>query len=412
VTSRRSTPEQALIRRTARRITLQTAALFAVCLVALAALAAVFILRAQTADAERQLRAAVVDADAITDPPAGVLIYQSADGRVRSSAELRGQPLDAAALASVEAGGPTVTGEATAGGREYQLRTQRRGEVTVQAALDLTDQNRERHRLISGLMVAGGVGIVIAIAIGSVTARRAVRPLEQASLRQQRFVADASHELRTPLTQAHLRAQLLQRSLRDGGAHPELAEEAGRLVNSTRELGDIVEELLISARLSADPTTMVPVDLAQVAHDVVDAEQARVRERGVLLSMRRDGGPYVVPGSPTALRRVLNALVDNAIGHVDTGGHITVAVHRHDGHAPTVVCDVIDDGRGIDPGDTETIFERFARGTHGSGRRFGIGLALAREVIEAHDGTLTATGREGVGATFRIVLPASAPPAR
>jgi signal transduction histidine kinase len=377
--------------------------------VAIGALAAFFILRAQTADAQRQLRAAVVDEDAITDPPAGIVIYQSADGRVQSSEQLRGHPLDAAAVQSVAAGGPTVTGEVSARGRQYQLRTARRGEVTVQAALDLTDQNRERHRLIEGLAVAGGVGIVIAIAIGSITARRAVRPLEEASLRQQRFVADASHELRTPLTQAHLRAQLLQRSLQDVDGRPELAEEAGRLVNSTRELGDIVEELLISAQLSADPTTMVPVDMDRVARDVVEAEQARVRERGVLLSVRSNGGPYVVPGSPTALRRVLNALVDNAIGHVDDGGHITVAVHRNDGRAPTVVCDVIDDGHGIESGDTEKIFERFARGAHGSGRRFGIGLALAREVVEAHDGTLTVTDREGVGATFRIVLPASAP---
>ena len=320
-----------MIRGTARRITLQTAALFAVCLVAIGALAAFFILRAQTADAQRQLRAAVVDEDAITDPPAGIVIYQSADGRVQSSAQLRGHPLDPAAVTSVAAGGPTVTGEVTASGRQYQLRTARRGDVTVQAALDLTDQNRERHRLIEGLAVAGGVGIVIAIAIGSITARRAVRPLEEASLRQQRFVADASHELRTPLTQAHLRAQLLQRSLQDVDGHPELAEEAGRLVNSTRELGDIVEELLISAQLSADPSTMVPVDLDRIARDVVEAEQARVRERGVRLTVRSNGGPYVVPGSPTALRRVLNALVDNAIGHVDEGGHITVAIHRNDG---------------------------------------------------------------------------------
>lgn len=404
--SQRSTREHALIRGTARRITLQTAALFAVCLVAIGALAVFFILRAQTADAQRQLRAAVVDEDAITDPPAGIVVYQSADGRVQSSALLRGYPLDAAAVNSVAAGGPTLTGEVTARGREYQLRTARRGEVTVQAALDLTGQNRERHRLVEGLAAAGGVGIVIAIAIGSITARRAMRPLEEASLRQQRFVADASHELRTPLTQAHLRAQLLQRSLQDVDGHPDLAAEAGRLVNSTRQLGDIIEELLISAQLNADPTTMVPVDLDQVAREVVEAEQARARERGVLLSARSNGGPYIVPGSPTALRRVLNALVDNAIGHVGEGGRITVAIHRNGGHAPTVVCDVIDDGHGIEPGATEKIFERFARGAHGSGRRFGIGLALAREVVEAHDGTLTATGQKGMGATFRIVLPA------
>ena len=107
MSSHRPTLEHVLIRRTARRITLQTAALFAVCLVVLGALAAVFILRAQTADAQRQLRAAVLDEDAITDPPAGILIYQSSDGRVRASAQLRGQALDPATVKSVAAGGPT-----------------------------------------------------------------------------------------------------------------------------------------------------------------------------------------------------------------------------------------------------------------------------------------------------------------
>jgi signal transduction histidine kinase len=406
VTARPVTPEQTLIRRTARRITAQTAALFTVCLLVLAALAGLFILRAQNADGERQLRAAVADDDAVTDPPSGILIYQSTHGQIRASPQLRGHMLDPAAFASVEAGGPTIMSDGTRDGRVYQLRTTRRGDVTVQAALDLSTQNRERRRLIEAFLAAGGAGLVIAVAIGWYIARRAVRPLELASERQRRFVADASHELRTPLTQAHTRAQLLQRSLTASGDRPDLIDEAERLVRSTRQLGDIIEELLLSAQLSADPTTVVPVDLATIADDAVNAEAIRARDRAVTITVTSDNGPHLVPGSPTALRRVLNTLIDNALSHVDADGHVAVAVTR-DGEA--VVCTVTDDGAGFDPREADQLFERFAHGEHGSGRRFGLGLALAREVIQAHDGTITATSTPGHGAAFTITLPVCQP---
>jgi two-component system, OmpR family, sensor kinase len=404
----RLTPEQAVIRRTARRITLQTAVLFAVCVIVLAGLAALFILRAQDADAQRQLTAAVADDDAVSDPPSGVVIYQSEGGRVRSSPQLHGHVLDPAAFASVLAGGPTVTGTATVSGREYRLRTARRGSTTVQAGLDLTVQNRERHRLTVALLAAGAIGLLISVAAGSWIARRAVRPLEMASLRQRRFVADASHELRTPLTQAHTRAQMLHRALVAADDRPDLVEEAARMVRSTRQLGDIVEELLLAAQLTADPATVTSVDLAVIAADAVDAEQARAREREITIGMTRDDGPHTVSGTPTALRRVVNSLIDNALGHVDYGGSIAVAVERRGGAHPVVVCTVTDDGHGFPAGDADTMFERFARGNHGDPRRFGLGLALARDVIHAHNGTITAASVPHGGAVFTVVVPANA----
>jgi two-component system, OmpR family, sensor kinase len=307
----------------------------------------------------------------------------------------------------VEAENRTITGEAIVGGRHYQLRTARRGDVTVQAALDLTSQNRERHRLVTALLVAGAVGLLTALAIGWYIARRAVRPLELASQRQRQFVADASHELRTPLTQAHTRAQLLHRSLVAAGDRPELTAEADQLVRSTRQLGDIITELLLSAQLNADPVKLAPVDLADIAANAVDAEQLRAEQRRITVTTTHDDGPHIVAGSPTALRRVLTSLIDNALGHVDDGGRITVSVTHRSGGRPTVVCAVADDGAGFDPRNADTMFERFAHGDHGDGHRFGLGLALARDVIHAHGGTITAASVPGHGATFTVTLPSS-----
>jgi two-component system OmpR family sensor kinase len=110
-----------------------------------------------------------------------------------------------------------------------------------------------------------------------------------------------------------------------------------------------------------------------------------------------------VAGVQSALRRVVGALLDNAIGHTPPGGHVQVTLGRVGAHAELVVRD---DGVGLDPGDTERIFQRFTRGTAGEGRRFGLGLALVREVVESHGGTIEATGRPGEGATFTVRLPA------
>ena len=204
-----------------------------------------------------------------------------------------------------------------------------------------------------------------------------------------------------------MRAQLLQRSLAATGDRSELADDAEQLVRSTRQLGDIIDELLLSAQLSADSAATTPVDLGDLARETVEAEQVRARPRQVTITFENDGGEHVVAGSRTALRRVLNSLLDNALGHVEAGGTITVSVGREAG--PTIRCRVTDDGRGFDPGDVDALFERFAHGDHGTGRRFGLGLALAREVIDAHGGTISAGSTPGAGATFTVRLPAHTP---
>jgi len=145
---------------------------------------------------------------------------------------------------------------------------------------------------------------------------------------------------------------------------------------------------------------------ASVTTAAVAAEQPRAGELRVSLTASTDTGPHLVKGSATALRRVVTSLVDNALGHVPPGGHIIVETGRL-ADPPRVVCRVRDDGVGFDGVEAERLFDRFARGQHGRGRRYGIGLALVREVVEAHGGTVTADGAPGAGATFTVTLPAN-----
>jgi two-component system, OmpR family, sensor kinase len=394
--------EQQLIDRAWRRMTVQTAAMFAAALLLLDLLAVFVVVQAGHAASGRLVAQALADKDALTSPPHDAWLYQrDAAGHVLHSPGAPPVPLDPAALAAGRRGDRAVH----RGGREYLVRTEPRGAVTVQAALDITDQEHERHRLYLGLIAAGAVGLSLAILVGAVIARRSIGPLGLALARQLRFIADASHELRTPLTQLHTRAQLLDRALRRGGDPGRLAGDTEQLVRGTRHMADIVEDLLQAAQLRNAPGGFGPVDLAALGADALAAERPRAGERGIDLRVEAaPGQAYVVRGAATALRRVLTSLVDNALGHTGTGGHIVIELGRPS--AAVVSCAVRDDGAGFDPADRQLMFERFARGGHGDRRRYGLGLALVQETVQAHGGSVSATGAPGLGATFTLLLPA------
>jgi two-component system, OmpR family, sensor kinase len=397
-----------LIRRARVRATVQIAVLFAGAVLLLDVLAAVLVQETGHADARRQVAQAVADQDALTKPPRDVWIFVQTTQGLRTSPGAPAQPPAADDLVATHADRRRRDRVVHRAGREYQVRTEPVAAGTVQVALDITEAERERRRLFVALAAAGVAGLMLAVALGAAIARRSIAPLGEALARQERFVADASHELRTPLTQLHTRAQLLERGLSGGADAEQVQADARALVAGTRHLGDIVQELLLAAQMRAEPVATGPVDLVQLARDAVEAESARAQRRGVEMAVQAAGPVAPVRGLATPLRRVLAALLDNALAHTPAGGHVWVRLSGGpDGS--TVTCVVEDDGEGFPPGDQEAIFERFARGGHGDRRRFGLGLALVREVVRAHGGSVRAEGRPGEGATFTLVLPAWRP---
>jgi signal transduction histidine kinase len=200
------------------------------------------------------------------------------------------------------------------------------------------------------------------------------------------------------------RTQLLRRHLA-GQATPERLAEVDRIIADAKTLGDVVNDLLLSAELAGSPQAGEEVDLAAVARDVVEMLQPLAQQRSVSLTVDGDARPAAVRGAPAALRRALTSLTDNALAHTDPGGHVVLLIESQD---DDVTVSVIDDGEGIDPSQAARLVERFARDTErGNGRRFGLGLALVQEVARAHGGRLEITGRPGHGARFSLRLPPS-----
>lgn len=260
------------------------------------------------------------------------------------------------------------------------------------------------------LLVAGGIGIVIAGVVGFLVARRAVAPLGAALALQRRFVADAGHELRTPLTALHTRAQLIVRRM---AAEDPARPATEQLLADARILGEIVDELLASAQLAGDPRQGDLFDVARLA-DAVVAEMAVLAEQsGVRLTRSGAGTAAMVLGSRTALRRAITALVDNALGHTQPDDTIDVGITIGTQHIGIAVTD---NGEGLGGQQPAELVRRFARGAQlaqrsdsdprfgTAGRRFGLGLSLVHEIAQAHGGAFALSERPGGGAIARLTV--------
>ncbi|MFJ9173956.1 ATP-binding protein [Streptomyces sp. NPDC102360] len=225
---------------------------------------------------------------------------------------------------------------------------------------------------------------------------------------QRRLVQDAGHELRTPLTSLRTNISLLHRI---DELPPEAREElVADLTGESRELTNLVNELVELAAGNQDDEPVVTLALADTAEDV--AILAR-RRTGRTITVRAEG-TTTMAGRPAQLQRALSNLVDNA-AKFDADGTAPIEIVITGVPGGTVRVEVLDRGPGLTETDTSRIFDRFyrapdARSLPGS----GLGLSIVRDVAAAHDGAPFAAGRDGGGAvigfTARGAHPSSGPP--
>jgi signal transduction histidine kinase len=225
------------------------------------------------------------------------------------------------------------------------------------------------------------------------------------------FVVNASHELKTPATAIHTLSEALEITAeRDPARVPDLVarlrEEAERLV---RMVHDLLNLRRLEERTEVEG---VPMDLAQLARDVVADLDERAVARGVELALH---GPEHAPmhGEPDDLRLVVRNLVANAIQYNREGGRVDVRIGPGiSEHGPAWAIEVADTGIGIPQQDLQRIFERFYRVDVARSRETGgtgLGLAIVRHAVERHRGTIRVDSLLGEGTTFSVSLPAEPP---
>ena len=220
---------------------------------------------------------------------------------------------------------------------------------------------------------------------------------------RQTMTADVAHELRTPL--AALQAGLEE--LRDGLVDP-APDRLARLHDQSLRLGRVVNDLAeLSAAESAEVTATQDLDLARLARDEIAGHEPQMRASGLVVVDQIDAS-VTVRGDPDRLHQALGNVLANATRYCRSGDRVQVVV-RADG--PQAVLEVADTGPGIPPDELTHVFDRLWRGraardVAGS----GIGLAVTRQVVSAHGGTVDATSRPGAGTTITIRLPRVANP--
>ncbi len=387
-----------VVKRAGRVAAVQASAALAVVLLVVGAVVFAVDVRVRDRQVSSQLQMVAATADDVNDPPPGMeLAMRTNEGHVSTS--------DGGAPGVELLTGPTGFADIDTADGDFRALVMDRPEGRVVAMLNLAPLQAGRNRLLLALGFAELAGILASIAVIVLFTRRSVRPLAQALALQRRFVADASHELRAPLTVLNTRAQMLARRAGTSDAY-RIQQDAEALVADTRVLGDIVDDLLASATMTAGTAPKDEVDLAAVATSVRDSMADYAKTVGVRIRCDAEG-TFEVLGSEAALRRALTALVDNALGHEHPGGTVELRVRRT--HKQVSVA-VIDDGTGIDSETMSTLFTRFAHGdAHtGDGRQpYGIGLALVREIAQAHGGDISVESSPGQGTTFTLTLPAA-----
>ena len=219
---------------------------------------------------------------------------------------------------------------------------------------------------------------------------------------QRQFIADAAHELRTPLTALKLQLQLAERARDDTErmqAHATLREGIDRASR-------LVQQLLTLAREDPDAQEdrRVSVDLGEIARAAVRDQEASARAKGLELIGQVDEGAAIA-GSPSALRAMLDNLVDNAIRYTPAG-RVTVRTYRRGGEA---VLEVEDTGPGIPEAERGRVFDRFYRGDAATAGGTGLGLAIVRRIAQRHGAGVELLDAPGGGLLVRVAAPLSPP---
>src|SRR3954452_5479972 len=228
---------------------------------------------------------------------------------------------------------------------------------------------------------------------------------EEANRAKDELIAMVSHELRNPLN-----AMLGWVTLLNSG---KLDEEARRralevIERNARAQAQLIDDLLDIARVASGNLRLDlhPVDLAQVVEKALDAMHPAAEAKSVAVTADLERPLEMAAGDPDRLHQVVANLLSNAVKFTPGGGTVEISLKREGGEARITVRD---SGDGISAAFLPHVFERFRQGEEGPGRRqggLGLGLAIARHIVEGHGGTIRVDSPgEGQGATFTVSLP-------
>lgn len=285
---------------------------------------------------------------------------------------------------------------------EHRLEPNRRMMTPLPVMVELIEETRQRILLMLGFV---NIGIfVIAGGLGFLLAGRTLSPIQTMVEEQDRFVSDASHELRTPLTSLKSAFEVYLRQKNPGSSQSHtLATESLQEVDKLQSLS----ESLLQLTQYQQPNRKLPINPLPIV-EMVDSAIGNVtplaKKKHITINKRVQESQ--VQGNKDSLTDLLVILLDNAIKYSPDKSTITVSCEKLDG---SLILSVTDKGIGIGEKDVPHVFDRFYR-TDGARSKinvggYGLGLSIAKQIVEIHHGKITVQSREHKGTTILVRLP-------
>jgi len=275
------------------------------------------------------------------------------------------------------------------------LKTDKNGYALV-AFMDNTVVNESAMTLFRYTLIFGGVALVLFFFLSAFLARKIVAPLEESYQKQRQFISDAGHELKTPVSVVSANAELLSRELGDNQWLQNIQYENERM-------GLLVGQLLDLARTENVTPQMEYIDFSRlVAGEALPFESVAF-EKGFVLNCNIANG-ITVEGNSTQLKQLTSILLDNAIRHSKPDGEVRLTLTKD--HSIAEIS-VINMGEEIPTEHRERIFERFYRvdtARNGEDKHYGLGLAIAKAIVDAHHGHIEVNCYNGL-VEFHVRMP-------
>jgi two-component system CheB/CheR fusion protein len=237
-----------------------------------------------------------------------------------------------------------------------------------------------------------------------------IRAEEAARVRDQ-FFAVLSHELKQPLNLIQLSAEMMSR-VPEAAALPVIARATSTIKRMVQGQARIIDDLMDLSRLHTGKLTLeyTQLDLRERVSHVVQLMVVEAQQKGVLLDLEMDPEDFVIQGDVVRIEQIIWNLLSNALKFTPTDGKVHVQLKR-DGEFARL--SITDTGRGIEPEFLPFIFDMFRQATSGSDRQFGgmgIGLALVKELVQSHGGSVEAISKGNAqGSAFTVLLPLATP---
>ncbi|MEH7073142.1 sensor histidine kinase [Neobacillus drentensis] len=270
---------------------------------------------------------------------------------------------------------------------------------------DITLTYQLFHSLLIILIIIGLVFLGIAIYMSMVMSKRAMIPISSVFTRQHEFVADASHELRTPLSVLLSSIDAVEMTI-----NPPKSDMVEKLLTNMRQevkrMTHLVSDLLTLARSDSNTNqlSIETFDFCPKAKTAIEAVRPLAVAKQITLHLNSPASLLIV-GDPQRLSQLLYILLDNAIKYTPQGGEVELSLQNA---GQQLRISVQDTGIGIKPEDYQRIFERFYRSDKSRSRQMGghgLGLSIAKWIVETHQGTIKVTSELGKGSTFKISIP-------